>query len=187
LTAKTNTTAVVIIPPQECCEPIQAIRTRYDRQVRRWMPHITLIYPFRPRDDFEGLTDVFKEASSAIPPFEIKLAAFKYFRHGHGGFTLWLEPEPGEPLAALHDALRNVVPDCDDVRRFAGGFKPHLSVGQATSREHTLKLIESLHASWLPISFEVREISLIWRGEPPDDVFRVDRTIALGQQRQPMP
>jgi hypothetical protein len=37
------------------------------------------------------------------------------------------------------------------------------------------------------MSFEVREISLIWRGEPPDDVFRVDRTIALGRQRHAMP
>src|SRR5262249_27220192 len=45
----THTTAVVVIPPADAWPPIQALRERYDRQFRRWMPHITLLYPFRPR------------------------------------------------------------------------------------------------------------------------------------------
>ncbi|MBI5480461.1 MAG: 2'-5' RNA ligase family protein [Deltaproteobacteria bacterium] len=46
---KTHHTAVVIIPPGEIWGPIQAIRQRHDQQFHRWMPHITPLYPFRPR------------------------------------------------------------------------------------------------------------------------------------------
>jgi hypothetical protein len=42
---------LVIIPPEAVWEPIQAIRRRHDRKLRRWMPHITLLYPFRPRSE----------------------------------------------------------------------------------------------------------------------------------------
>ena len=44
--SKFYNSAVVIIPPQEKWESIQEIRETYDRGFNRWMPHITLIYPF---------------------------------------------------------------------------------------------------------------------------------------------
>jgi 2'-5' RNA ligase len=43
-----------------------------------------------------------------------------------------------------------------------------------------LQLQQTLQAIWQPQFFIVSEISLIWRGAPPDDVFRVDRTVRLG-------
>ncbi len=49
---QTYTTAIVVILPQECWSVIQAIRQQHDSKVRRWMPHITLIYPFCPVEDF---------------------------------------------------------------------------------------------------------------------------------------
>ena len=47
---KTHHTAVVAMPPPEVWEPIQAIRRQHDRNVHRWMPHITLLYPFMPHE-----------------------------------------------------------------------------------------------------------------------------------------
>src|SRR5262249_22586144 len=44
--------AVVLIPPAEVRTPIQAIRTRHDRHLDRWMPHINLLYGFIPRQHF---------------------------------------------------------------------------------------------------------------------------------------
>jgi poly(A) polymerase len=46
------TTAIVVIPPEDVWPPIQAIRTEHDAKVRRWMPHITLVYPCLPVADF---------------------------------------------------------------------------------------------------------------------------------------
>ena len=50
---KVYTSACVIIPPKELWGPIQKIRQQYDRQIHRWMPHITLLYPFRPIVEFD--------------------------------------------------------------------------------------------------------------------------------------
>jgi 2'-5' RNA ligase len=119
----------VIIPPDDLRPPIQAIRRRYDRQVQRWMPHITLLYPFRPRAEFDELAARFAAVCQAFEPFEIELPGFGVFRQ-HRQHTLWLSPEPRERLLALQEALWQIVPDCDATRRHAGGFTPHLSVGR---------------------------------------------------------
>ncbi len=176
---KTHTTAIVLIPPRWCWEPIQAIRRVHDRQVRRWMPHVTLIYPFRPRDQFDGLAGPLAEACRGVEPFEVRLAEFRHFRHGRSSFTIWLAPEPKDALVRLQAAIQAVVPDCDDLAGHAQGFTPHLSVGQARGHEDMASLKEPLQAGWQPLSFVLGRISLIWRGQPPDDVFAVDRTVPL--------
>ena len=177
---KTHTTAIVLIPPNELWPSIQAIRKKHDRQVRRWMPHVTLIYPFRPREEFDALAAAFSEVCRSIRPFEVELAQFSSFHHGRESYTLWLRPEPQEPLVGLQQALHGVVPDCDDVTRHRNGFTPHLSVGQVRGKVAMMELLHSLQAGWRRLSFEASEVSLIWRGEPPDDVFCVDRTVELG-------
>ncbi len=63
---KVYTSAVVIIPPQESWEPIQEIRKVYDRNIYRWMPHITLLYPFRPETDYNTLEKKFSEVCKLI-------------------------------------------------------------------------------------------------------------------------
>jgi 2'-5' RNA ligase len=175
---KTHQTALVVIPPPACWLPIQAIRQQHDRQFRRWMPHINLLYPFRPVEQFPDLAAELRRVCREIEPLEITLAAFRHFEHRRGRFTLWLAPEPAEPLACLHAALLAVTPDCDDTARH--GFTPHLSVGQVHGSDRLRGLQEELQASWQSLSFMVSEISLIWRRPPPEDVFRLERTIALG-------
>ena len=77
--ARTHRTALAIIPPEGVREPIQAIRRQYDRRVRRWMPHINLLYPFRPVTDFGALTTSFAETCRAFEPFEITLRSLRHF------------------------------------------------------------------------------------------------------------
>lgn len=170
---KTHHTAVVLIPPPSTWPPIQAIRKRYDRQVRRWMPHINLLYPFRPPEAWPALLKSIAERIRPLLPFTVRLSEIRYFRHRSGRCTLWLAPEPRETLDALQQALLAVVPDCDDVRRFRGGFTPHLSIGQAPDAATCVALQRTLQAQWQPLIFDVTHVSLIWRKAPPDDVFRV--------------
>ena len=180
---KTICAAAVIIPPHEIWRPIQAMRARYDRHFARWMPHITLAFPFRPKEEFESLAPQFEKACADIKPFEIELAEFRYFDHGRDSFTLWLEVKPPEPLIALQAALVLVTPDCGDVALFAAGFTPHLSVGQARGEPIMNKLRETLQTNWKPLRFQVSELCLVWRGEmPPDDAFRVGGKVQLGQR-----
>jgi 2'-5' RNA ligase len=145
------------------------------------MPHITLLYPFRPREEFSPLAEQLRIACRTLVPFPLCLAAFRYFDHGRGSYTLWLAPEPAAAVTQLQATLQGVVPDCDDVRRYAQGFTPHLSVAQARGQATLERLQETLQATWQPLSFTAAAVQLIWRNAPPDDVFRVGSTVPLGQ------
>lgn len=180
MTAKTHTTAVVVIPPESLWEPIQTIRRRHDRNLRRWMPHITLLYPFVPPRSFADTIPLLQQGSAAIAPFAITLRRFALFAHGRRSATAYLAPEPAEPLIALQTRLWEAFPAYDDTRRHQQGFTPHLSVGQAPGAAAGEALIHTLAAEWTALSFTVAAIHLIARGEPPDDVFQIVQTIAFG-------
>jgi 2'-5' RNA ligase len=160
--SKTHQTAVVLIPPQECWDPIQTIRRVHDRHFRRWMPHVTLLYPFRPREMFDEAVKILRAAAADVEPFDVHLRDFRHFRHGRASYTIWLAPEPD-------DALER--------------FTPHLSVAQVRGAALLEELMSSLRESWQPIVFRATQVSLIWRDAKPNDVFQVDRSVPLGRSR----
>ncbi len=178
---KTHKTAVVIIPPDDLWAPIQALRQAYDRNSRRWMPHITLLYPFRPRSAFGQVAPALAQTCRLIKPFEVRLQRFDFFVHGSRSATFYLAPEPASALRALHRGLLEKVPDCSDTGRFDGGFIPHLSLGQARSRE-VEALCRRWQATWRPLAFTLEKVHLIWRNDPPDDIFRHGLVLPLGPQ-----
>jgi 2'-5' RNA ligase len=149
------------------------------------MPHITLLYPFRPRDAFPAVAEQLAVVCRTLAPFSLVLREWRYFDHGRGSYTLWLVPEPMAAVTQLQAALQEVTPDCDDVCRYPHGFTPHLSLAQAQGQAMMQRLQGTLQATWRPLSFMVEAIQLIWRQPPPDDVFRVDRTILLGKSIPP--
>ena len=175
---KTHRTAVVAVPPPDVWEPIQAIRRQHDRHVQRWMPHITLLYPFMPREQFSAALPGLTEAVRPIAPFPVTLATLRSFTHAFGKATLWLEPEPRDAFVTLQAALQAVFPAYDEQSRFAAGFTPHLSVGQAASPAARQHLLSVLQAAWQPVQFTLTAIMLIWReAEGP---FEVAHALPLG-------
>ena len=177
---KTHKTAVVIIPPGDLWAPIQALRKQHDRHFRRWMPHINLLYPFRPVASFDHVTPLLAGVCRLIKPFEVQLRRFDFFRHTRQRATCYLAPEPAGPLIALHRGLLSTVPDCADAARFAGGFVPHLSLGQTHSR-NAAAWCHRWQASWQPLSFTLEQVHVIWRNDPPDDIFRVGPILSIGK------
>jgi 2'-5' RNA ligase len=177
---KTPKTAVVVIPPEDIWEPIQAIRRKLDRNMRRWMPHITMIFPFRPMSEFEELKRKFEAICANYSPFQARLVEFRYFQHSKRSYTIWLAPDPCERIKELQGALSSVVPNCDDAGRHPHGFTPHLSVGQV--RVNLEKTLLELREAWEPLEFTLDGISLINRNDPPDDVFGTWGKVPLGVQ-----
>ncbi len=173
-------TAVVIMPPKECWEPIQAIRHEYDRQVRRWMPHINLLYPFYPAEHFSQVEPKLLMVCGDYQPFELTLSRFRYFEHGSKNHTMWLEPEPGDVVVRLQEKLQNKIPECEHVSRHKGGFTPHLSVGQVRRREELEELLADLQVNWVPLKFLIETVHLIRRYNSPGDIFRVEQSIPFG-------
>jgi 2'-5' RNA ligase len=167
---KTPHTAVVLIPPADLWEPIQAIRRIHDAHLARWMPHVTLLFPFLPADRFPEAEGKLQAACREVAAFKLELARFQYFP---GPKTAWLDPEPSETVRGLQARLQAEFPAYDDVARFPGGFRPHLSVGQGPPG-----LAEKLQETWRPLAFDASEVALI-RRDGPDDPFRVHRAFGL--------
>ena len=168
---KTHTTAVVLIPPESVQPPIQAIRQIHDRNFRRWMPHITLLYPFAERHDFAEVAPALAKAARQVSSFSVELTHFNAFKH-RKSCTMFLVPEPEDEIVRLHSVLLEHLPDYDDTARFAGGFHPHLSVGQFQHRSLPSEQ-QQLQTEWQPIQCEMQAISLIYRSPETDDRFVV--------------
>jgi 2'-5' RNA ligase len=176
---KEYTSACVIIPPEDKWEQIQLIRKNYDRQINRWMPHINLLYPFYSKDLFYELERKFTKICRRVNPFKISFNKFKYFQHRHQNYTMWLNPEPKELVIQLQKKLLEIVPDCNDVNRHKGGFKPHLSVGQVKGKENLLETINKIQNSWNELKFEVSSIYFISRENDKFSKFKVIKKILL--------
>lgn len=182
---KTHKTALVVIPPKALWEPIQAIRERHDARFARWMPHLTLLYPFAPPERWERLFPRLIQAGADLGPFPLSLTSIRHFKHGDGSFTLWLAPEAPGDLQRLQQRLLRAAPGYDDTRHFAGGYTPHLSLGQVARRASLERLLEQLRQDWRPLEFQVEEVTLIRRGDPPEDRFQVVRGFRLGSEPRP--
>jgi poly(A) polymerase len=175
---KTPTAAVVWIPSEDAWGPLQTIRRRYDRHIARWMPHVTLLYPFRPREEFDGVEPLLRSALAEIPPFEAELRDVRSFEHSPHSHTMWIAPEPQAAFRELQSVLQAAVADCNDVGNYPGGYTPHLSVGQSHGPPELPRRLADVRSSWTPIRVKVGEIAMIYRvGETP---FVVDRTVRLG-------
>jgi hypothetical protein len=58
-------------------------------------------------------------------------------------------------------------------------FHPHLSVGQVQGKAQIFRLVNELQAAWKPRQFVLFGVSLLWCGEPPDDLFPAAATVPL--------
>ena len=174
---KSHHTAVVVIPPETVWPSIQEIRRTHDRNVDRWMPHVTLLYPFLPPDRLGPAETALAPACARVAPFDARLGEFRFFDHQSGRATIWLAPEPRHAFIELQSAVQACFPDYDDVSRHAAGFEPHLSVGQARSATAARALVTDLQAVWRQLVFPVDSIAVIRReGDGP---FRLDRRVLL--------
>lgn len=172
--------AVVLIPPEDLWGPIQAIRQQNDKNIHRWMPHITLVYGFLPEDHFEQAAQLLIHALSNFESFSVKLSTFCSFQHRQSS-TVWLQPVDDPPwmLQELQATIENLFPQCNQQSTLSDqGFTPHLSVGQGPKDAAQLAaLVDPWQSQWSALSFEVTEVQLISRRE--DEPFEVRHRIPL--------
>lgn len=172
--------ALAIVPPEDAWSAIQAIRMEHDRHVRRWMPHVNLLYGFVPEEHFPIAEKMIAAALRAQTTFTVTLAELRHFDH-HASSTVWLHPasEPEGAITSLQATLEALFPLCNEQSRIsAHGFTPHLSIAQARGAHDAAAHIAAWAAEWRPIVFPVRAVQLLARsGEEP---FTIRASIPFG-------
>jgi poly(A) polymerase len=177
---KVELTAAVLIPPEGAWEPVQAIRRMHDPQFIRWMPHVTLLYPFVPEARLAEAADLLGPAAASVPALDVTLGGFGHFVHPSGSVTLWLRLEPADAVRALQAKLQAAMPWCDDVTRYSGGFTPHLSLGRFREAADASRLALKLEETWVPLRIRIGDVALIARSGAPAEPFKRRHTLPLG-------
>ncbi len=175
----THKTALVVIPPEEVWSSIQSIRQKYDNKIRRWMPHITLLYPFFSQSEFPQITPSFEEIGKTISPFTIVLREFGYFSQKKKRYVLWLAPEKKEPIVELQTQLSDLSSGLSLELKSNRSFSPHMTMGRFQGEDSFWAGKKECEDGWEAVTFTVDRFFMISRNDPPDDVFRVDQEILL--------
>ena len=180
---KVHTSALCFVPAIDRQEGIQQLRATYDRQIKRWPPHVNLLYPFVPETEFETAAQTLATALRDIEAFSVVAAGFGSFRHGKNT-TVWLDPTGGESSVAcaqwraLQALCQQAFPHFTD-QTSRKPFVPHLTVGQFEESARHAAFEAAVAQAWEPLPLHVGEVVLISRAGA-DAPFLVHWRVALG-------
>lgn len=171
------TTALVIIIPEEFHDMINTLRSQYDHAYPRWMPHMTLYYPFISIEHFPEIAERLQTALRGFGNISINLNKISFFSQ-KDKVTIHLEPQDDTMIQQLFQLIHQTIPEIPLAR---AQYKPHATIGQCMKSDRH-RMIESFteHFKGQDMTMNISAIQLINRSETDKTVpFTIHSTISL--------
>ena len=142
--------ALVWIPADDACGPIQEIREARDPAVSIWPPHVTVMWGFVPEAELEAATTALTAAAQRVRDWETCFQRGDVF--GGREPVHALVPDDDAPWQRLYRAFRHHFPSMG-----ASAYSPHLTLARGGN------------PPWWPrVQGAVRELAILTRrGEEP--------------------
>jgi 2'-5' RNA ligase len=182
----TPQTSLCLIPPENVWEQIQSIRSVHDKAYPRWMPHINLIYPFTPEENFDNIKAVLEPILNRKKSFQIQFdqSSLDYFQQRGDDCTYHLKPTITTDVVELQKLIQNQLANLVKNKR---AFEAHLTLGQTTTSTISDVLIH-IKGKWSTIEFTVDRVYMISRENHPENLFTIKKEILLlGQADESIP
>lgn len=162
---KVYTSTVALVPPESMWPTIQSTRLRLkDRGLFRWPPHINLLYPFVPMEEFALAMQVLQPALDK--PLSLTLETFITLDElgtfgGRSRGVLYAYCSSSVETAALQtvqSALQVAIPFCSEQQK-QGKFTPHLTLAHFETRDQAEAAKAELLAAklWTPVTFRMTD------------------------------
>jgi 2'-5' RNA ligase len=137
-------------------------------------PHVTILWPFVPAASIDdALTARLRRLFGSREPFIVEFRTTARFPG-----TLYLMPDPAEPLVELTRAVWEAYPEYPPYEGVFDAIEPHLTAAQGT--DDVLDEAEADVRRRLPIVARVDEVLLIEEVEPDSARWRPRATFPLG-------
>ena len=145
-------TALIIAVPE--AEPVVGEwRERYDNARLGVPAHVTLLFPFVPREQLDdALLAELGELFASQAAFSFSLSRVERFPD-----VTWLAPDPPEPFRDLTELIVSRYPDYPPYEGIHGEIIPHLTVADAAMSGE----IDSTLTPHLPIDADAHEVLLL--------------------------
>ena len=179
--SKQHSSTVALVPPETAWAPIQKVREElHDKGLYRWPPHINLLYPFLPFEDFAAATLLLAPALSSLQASEITLDSLGCFGGRKNG-VLYAHCSSEQQTAALikiQATLQDALPFLTHQQR-NGIFTPHMTLSHFGSREAAEAAKEALASNWAPVNFRLDDTIHVLRREGGGGQFERHATLGF--------
>ncbi|KAL0232517.1 hypothetical protein PCE1_002858 [Barthelona sp. PCE] len=174
MNAPSYKTAVVLIPDQIAQNRINEIRAVHDSsKINRWMPHVTLAYPFRSEEQFDDdLYQKLQTIADSVDAFTCNHGEIGSFRRAG---IVYSNPSNRGPIKAIMKAIVRTFPRYNNQKR-GGRFTPHMTIGSKV--DDVDMVIAEVQGQLDEVNNHYTGFHLIARGD--DTPFRIVRTFYFG-------